>query len=131
MAVDRETNALPTGSTHCPFSRLSARHRLKGVARFAPEDIGFALFHCEEKLINRVIQFEEREVRLQTKPQARGWRVKKVVRRDLRPLGVVEGNDLRPLEARHIERQFFVRRNPRRFITQESFESLAKIAQGE
>ncbi len=41
------------------FAPDGLRHRLEGVARFVPQDSTFALFHREEELVDRVVQFEE------------------------------------------------------------------------
>ena len=82
------------------------RHRFERVARFTAQHGGFAFFHGEQELVHLVIQFEQREIRLQTEPQFVRPRVQDVVGRDRGLCLVVKGDDLRPFEAHHVERQF-------------------------
>ena len=69
-----------------------------GIAELMLIAGGF-VFHGDEKIIERIAQFQQRQMRLQTKPQAGGVFTEQIVHLHRQLLRLVEREDLRPIRS--------------------------------
>src|SRR5215472_14592431 len=106
-------------------ARRTICHRIAG-------DVNHALFAADPQkyLVDRVVQIEQAQVRLQTELRV-GTKCRQVCFRQLRLSGFVEGFDLGPLKANHVDRDFFDTLYELGMRAQPQFQSRSEIAQCE
>ncbi len=125
--MDGEVNRVGRGFCTQHDGTTAARTGTDGVAGRAGLDARLA--QLPQQRIDGMRESEECEVRLEPQADGGGRFARKRRGVERRERGIIEGDDARPLDARHVERQRGVRRGEGGMLFEKGRQELPEVAQ--
>src|SRR6267378_1649425 len=128
QTVNRQKNLgglkLRHGTDFAVFSAF-----LHGVTRSIRSVI--SVFHFQKQVVDRIMQFEELHIRLNVQPEPRRFGLIKILGAKRGICQAVEGFNIRPFEANHIENKHAPVAYPPRILAQPGFQLRAQVSKRE